>query len=473
MGDDPLTVCKTTYTESYQELRFTLGSAVKWDPTQTNLVTPKDASGSTVTYALTDEAMDYFGSISGAITANAVAARIANPGQLRVTYYDQYNGSFTAHGVSNAFTISGAGAGSNDQMSMDALEAALETLPQQKIYNVGVQAAITSASSNGGIDYVLQRRYVVTFFPDTTNSANVGQQNALSCDTGYTCAGAGCQPMIAMPFLYRYAGMDTDTAVGTSLLTVGATGATNINFYTGDQNTDAAWAVGNFIRLHVTSQPSMPFNVPVDTGVSVSSLARYDLRILIAVIDPANNLDDPNDLVYVRTIAGHTNITSNLEALGYSGWPSTPAYTGVWGSTTSPALVGASSPGSTSAKSWTTSLSGFTPLGAIFADDNGQYTMAVPSLPGVLLHFGASNIVHNDGKGRWYEILVKLPDCSVDVLTTDNAFTDINGLTLTPPDSSVESVECSNRGICDRSSGTCGCFQGFYGTACQKQTILV
>jgi hypothetical protein len=36
-----------------------------------------------------------------------------------------------------------------------------------------------------------------------------------------------------------------------------------------------------------------------------------------------------------------------------------------------------------------------------------------------------------------------------------------------------ENKECSGRGKCDRSAGVCSCFDGFYGNACEKQTILV
>jgi len=39
--------------------------------------------------------------------------------------------------------------------------------------------------------------------------------------------------------------------------------------------------------------------------------------------------------------------------------------------------------------------------------------------------------------------------------------------------SNAEQRDCSGRGICDYESGTCNCFSGFYGEACEIQTILV
>jgi hypothetical protein len=36
----------------------------------------------------------------------------------------------------------------------------------------------------------------------------------------------------------------------------------------------------------------------------------------------------------------------------------------------------------------------------------------------------------------------------------------------------VQGRDCSGRGICDYSEGICRCFTGYYGNACQSQTIL-
>jgi hypothetical protein len=32
--------------------------------------------------------------------------------------------------------------------------------------------------------------------------------------------------------------------------------------------------------------------------------------------------------------------------------------------------------------------------------------------------------------------------------------------------------DCSGRGVCDYTDGTCSCFSGYYGTRCEFQTIL-
>ena len=46
-------------------------------------------------------------------------------------------------------------------------------------------------------------------------------------------------------------------------------------------------------------------------------------------------------------------------------------------------------------------------------------------------------------------------------------------ITSVQPDALVESAECSNRGLCDRTLGQCQCFTGHYGLACEHQTVLV
>lgn len=64
-----------------------------------------------------------------------------------------------------------------------------------------------------------------------------------------------------------------------------------------------------------------------------------------------------------------------------------------------------------------------------------------------------------DGMAEWVG-----PDCSQRTCPSDNAWVGevVNANNLHPV------TECSNKGICDRKAGTCACFPGYEGVACQR-----
>lgn len=76
-----------------------------------------------------------------------------------------------------------------------------------------------------------------------------------------------------------------------------------------------------------------------------------------------------------------------------------------------------------------------------------------------------STCLCDDGWGSTTDIsFYKSPDCSQRVCPVGRAWADV------PSSSSTAHsfMECSNRGVCDRSKGTCKCFDGFTGSACQR-----
>lgn len=60
--------------------------------------------------------------------------------------------------------------------------------------------------------------------------------------------------------------------------------------------------------------------------------------------------------------------------------------------------------------------------------------------------------------------LYKAPDCSMRVCPSDRAWFDIPS----GPNTAHAVAECSNAGLCDRSTGKCRCFAGYEGEACQR-----
>ena len=82
-----------------------------------------------------------------------------------------------------------------------------------------------------------------------------------------------------------------------------------------------------------------------------------------------------------------------------------------------------------------------------------------------------------------YGIFVNLPDATANmgtnadaevlVITFNLATARCSVTETTRSDIEYEKSECSGRGSCDRTSGLCACFEGFYGDHCSLQTILV
>lgn len=60
--------------------------------------------------------------------------------------------------------------------------------------------------------------------------------------------------------------------------------------------------------------------------------------------------------------------------------------------------------------------------------------------------------------------LYRAPDCSARSCPAGKAWADVP----TSPTTAHALYECSNRGVCDRTSGSCTCFPGFTGAACDR-----
>lgn len=441
-GDDPLTLCASTNRNHVQEIKFILGSYTKHD-----FSAGDDSSMGGISYINTDETMEIFG-VSGGLTGSSFASIRNEPNNFhfKLNFVDQYGAAWTTHGVDYVMATN---AGTGNVNARDAIERALETLPNNKVKDVVVTTNLDTSISTA----VYTRRYLVTFVADATSSVNVGLQNTMEVPNGYSCAYTGCSPVVKMPFLYRYcaaqgATLDVaETALGTT--------AATIKCYTGDENTQANFVAGKFLRLHPDSYPQMPPGIAVDTAISSAAAyqKRYDMRIVVAVVDPKGDASDTAvDVYYTRVIIGHDNIMSDSERIGLQA-----PYNGPF--STNPAY------------SMYPSLNGFTYQGQIPAS---YEKLALAGAPGVYISFPERDIVSTDTYMRMYEIMIKLPHATVTPVTAEEQVHTIDGIGWEEPvDIEVENIECSGRGTCDRSLGTCACYQGYTGVACHTQSAVV
>lgn len=432
------------------------------------MTTNTKAVAITVTAAV--EQMDVFGTVLAAASVVNAATVLEQEGsaQFRVGFVDAvgqtyYSPTSWKAALSSEDVDDAALATEQDKGAIN-LEMALESIPGNKVRDVSVRGEYTSATEPTvpagaqGSANVIEKRYIVTFNPDTANSANVGLQNTLVCDSGYGCSSPGCQPIVKMPFLYRYARSSTIAA-----LDVAPGAAATFEFYTGHAasspnvgNSDAQFIAKAFLRLHAESMPILPVGMsPAASG--------YDVRVVVAVKGGATGAPQG---YYTKAVYSNNVITADKTEFDPSG-----ASSGVFSV-------------AKAANFWGT-LRGFTYRGLIPTKEADEtYPKAsVPDAPGVTISFPSRDMGVADGSYRFYEILIKLPTCKVTrfLRAADSGatppivedFAGINDVAIKAVDQYLENVECSNRGQCNRGSGMCECYEGYYGLACHQQTVLV
>ncbi|GMH69020.1 hypothetical protein TrVE_jg6965 [Triparma verrucosa] len=71
---------------------------------------------------------------------------------------------------------------------------------------------------------------------------------------------------------------------------------------------------------------------------------------------------------------------------------------------------------------------------------------------------------HDKAMGCKCDLGFRGPDCSLQECPS--------GADILGGYGNAQGRDCSGRGICDYSDGMCKCFQGYYGTRCESQTIL-
>lgn len=327
----------------------------------------------------------------------------------------------TAAGTVNAL---GAGGATDSDAAEDALAAALEGVPNFRIRDVTVSSDSaadadvfpdTTSTATG-----MTVSYYVTFHHETAEGNNFGQQNLLMCPhsrevgtdmTTYGCGAAGCRPKITQP---RF---------------VSAMGAAG----TGSNFADAASTI-SFSKNSVLT-------CPVGATCSGATSTQYQGSVSIVTVE------DGSDFRVWAKGAGVT--TAKLAAdTAAAASDDLAGALGVVGSTYT--FLGM--------------LKDFPVVsGTTYAVDISS-VMADTTVEIDSTNLGSSGTGTEDVDE--FELAFITVQCEE---TTDATIDGADGFN----NIDVENIECSGRGVCDRATGTCGCFEGYTGLACGEQTILI
>jgi len=302
-----------------------------------------------------------------------------------------------------------AGASTGSTTFAAAIKTALQALPNYRVPEVTVEVVDVL-----GLGVVGTRTITVTF----TDARVTGDQNTLWLDSPLGCHVAGCHPMYRQPM---YTVIIAPVAGDAGGVTAPAT--TVALTYVVDLNT--VWKVSTDSLL----------DLGAPNTVTPGGWYQACVKVWLSAGDGTTPDSLPNHLYEVLFNAGTTCV---------GGTPTIPksSLPDVWASGASYAttyITGGGSVGTTN------TAARKVPIGW------GMY-LEVPAT----MYNG--DVVGVAGDYFMFKVNVEVMSAAV---------------TRNTVDVSVEDAECSNRGACDRTTGMCACYEGYYQDNCGLQTILV
>jgi len=350
-------------------------------------------------------------------------------GDLVLHFTDNHGEVWTTGRINEPYTDDTVG---NTNAGAILIENALEALPNYKIPDVEVEleAVATSGAASS-----------ITFAVTFSNERTSGNQQLLACDPlPLGCVTAGCSPMYQQPanfrlpagtgatqfdisaYYYEWAasveisGGGADPSSGTPSTTAPAGWTTNFNsgdnIITSDSIFDNSASGANVDQARVTVVVFKAGFNP-DTTYYPYYFVQWDLAPTGAIAAPAASV--------VPDGSSRPYSTPTLVPTGYN------------------------TPGSDYTSGSTGVGYNHVPIGYGLYVDLKSYTASMT----------------NSGVD------------AISVFVFDVATLRCSVSELQRSDEMYEDLECSGRGVCDHSTGTCSCFEGHYGDHCSLQTILV
>lgn len=382
---------------------------------------------------------------------------------ILLKFVDDYGAEYTAAAIGQVFSNSA----SNATPLQDAVEKALEGLPNQKVKDV-TTAVITpfhrtwaaTCPQLGPCD-VPKVEFTVRFNPDIQTGNLVGKQNLLLCPPLASCNKPGCQPRIAAPYAIRYVGLQMDAGA-----VITTAGGEDMKFSNYNANLYNAFSAGFSMKLHPDSDPQLPAGgEPNNLGVPLATpVYRFDGRLEVVLVDHPDQAADDTALVYYKVGKMQSGLDTADGTFSGSDYINDDVRF-----KPSDLMHFKQSPGYSNG-----TLPGYELLGRLPV--SGFDKVSIPGAPGVWVSFESANPIATaavqlggsasdaDGRMMVYEMVWKLPSCDVAEYAGASDWQAVSKY--------VENIECSGRGQCDYAAGECECYAGYTGQSCSVRTTL-
>jgi hypothetical protein len=304
------------------------------------------------------------------------------------------------------------------------IESALESLPNFAVKAVTVTHDDTTGTPNQSLDFqgtAFRQQFYVTF-NHVSNGNSYGEQNLLQCPhertfngiTTFGCGAAGCQPKVLQPRV-----VSTAKSVGTGT-----------NF-----------AVETTAGASVAFSPQSVLTCPRGMTCTGAGTNEQQGFIIALFADDASGATH----VWVYGDGKAVPFTNADPGWDVSSWEKTQDLAAGDGAVYYGKLADFPTVGSKKEID----------ISAIMPDTQLWVDPAITT---------------TEGDNVAFELGFTTATCEevVDVTTDATVDAEVGYLNL-----DVENIECSGRGLCDRSSGQCKCFQGYHGLSCGSLTVLV
>jgi hypothetical protein len=305
-----------------------------------------------------------------------------------------------------------------------SIEAALQGLPNFAVRDVSVTKVAATLPANDN----MRSYFDVTFHHLQDKQNNYGVQNLLHCHLPYSCPGPGCQPRVKQSIGLAILQNDGDSGALSWVTKAGMNAGLVYN--AGD------FAANNFVNIHTDSLLHCP------TGVTCGSTGRdtFDAALAVVVVGSATELAR----VYIKPVgsASHASLlVTDVSTEPHGRWAS-GAYL----------------------DKDTLATKGFLYAGELTSANAAKFDVT-DFAPGMFLEF-ASGVSGTNNVNVGAVVMYREVTCSVrDYSEPTRTFKYFSN-------NDVENVECSNRGVCDRTTGMCKCHNGYTGAACNVATVL-